>query len=364
MAKLPSYESLTTAKGFFSLTPILSRGKHLNIVCGQRSSGKSTGTALFVLREFLATGGKDGWIYTRRTKDETELTCQHFFDNAVAILQNEGVNVNVFYSRGSYFVEYEGETKEAGRVVPLSLENKYKSDNLSPFKWIIFDEAINKNGSYLGGKSKPIFEYQCLLSLFQTCDRGINEAFSNNTYIIALANLDTFFCPLFMGCGADRYLNDNVHFCAPRDAEWAVQIMREEDSPSIKEFEQSVGFKLSDRRTQDYAYRNMAKESYKSDFVCKMNEPMDQICNLVYDGNTMGMYYSWKSGVFYIDNKPNNGKTYALTSEDHSPNYYLAMSATGAEPIRQLKVLYEQGRVRFASNRIKNHIDNYLKFII
>lgn len=362
MAKLPSYESLTTAKGFFSLTPILSRGKHLNIVCGQRSSGKSTATALFLLREFLATGW--GWIYTRRTKDEMLETCEHWFDNAVSILQSEGVDVNVEYSHGSYLVTYKGETKEAGRAIALSQENKFKGENLSAFKYIVFDEFINKNGNYLGGKNRPIFEYQCLISLFQTADRGIGEAFSNNTYIICLGNLDSYYCPVFRGCGADRYLNADVHFCAPKNEEWAVQIMREEDSPAVKEFKESIGYKLSDKRTKEYAYENMAKEAYESAFVVKMNEPMDPICNLVYDGNTMGMYYSWKSGVFYIENGTNNGKTYALTSDDHTPNYFLALSANGAEPVKQLKVLYEQGRVRFATNKIKFYIDSYLKFVI
>ena len=91
--KLPSYESLTTEQGFFSLTPILSRGKYLNVITGKRSTGKSTGTSLYVLLYYLKTG--KGWVYSRRTKDELLETCEHWFDNAVEILKNRGVNVDV-----------------------------------------------------------------------------------------------------------------------------------------------------------------------------------------------------------------------------------------------------------------------------
>lgn len=360
--KLPSYQSLTTDKGFFSLTPILSRGKHLNIVCGQRSSGKSVGTSLWILLEFLKKGR--GWIYTRRTRDEMLETCEHWFDNAVQILQAHNVDVSVEYSAGSYYVTYNGEKQEAGRAIALSQENKYKGDNLSAFRNIIFDEFINKNGTYLGGRNRPIFEYQCLISLYQTADRGIGESFANDTFIICLGNLDSFYCPVFRGCGADKYLNSKVHFCAPKEEEWAVQIMRIDDSPAVKEFKNSVGYKLSDKRTKEYAYENMAKESYSNEFVVKITEPMETVCNLMYDGNSMKMSYSWKQGIFYIENGKGNCKTYALTADDHTPNYFLVMSANGAEPVKQLKVLYEQGRVRFASNKVKFYIDSYLKFVI
>lgn len=360
--KLPSYEKLTTEKGFFSLTPIMSRGKHLNVIVGQRSSGKSTATALFVLREYLATGY--GWVYTRRTKDECLETCEHWFDNAVAILRGEGVNVNVEYKGGSYYVEYEGETKEAGRVIALSQENKAKGENLSMFKYIIFDEFINKNGNYLGGRNRPIFEYQCLISLYQTSDRSVGNAFTNSTYIICLGNLDSYYNPVFRGAGIDKYLTSDAHFICPKNEEFAVQIMREEDSPAIAEYKQSVGYKLSDKRTKEYAYGNVAKEAYDNDFICKITEPMENICNLAYDGNMMQMLYSWKSGILYIKNGKGAGRTYALTADDHTPNYWLVMSATGAEPVKQLKVLYEQGRVRFASHKLKYYVDNYLKFVI
>lgn len=360
--KLPSYEKMTTEKGFFSLTPIMSRGKHLNIICGQRSSGKSTGTALWILDRYLKTGR--GWIYTRRTKDEMLETCEHWFDNAVAIFRSEGIDVNVEYRSGSYYVTYNGEEKEAGRAIPLSQENKYKGENLSAYRYIIYDEFINKNGQYLGGRNRPIFEYQCLLSLYQTTDRDIGSAFCNDTYIICLGNLDSYYCPVFRGCGADRYLTADVHFCAPKNEEWAVQIMREEDSPAVKEFKESVGYKLSDKRTKEYAYENKAKESYDNDFVIKITEPMDYVCDLVYDGNRMKMMYSWKQGLFYVMNGKGSGKVYSLTADDHTPNYFLCMSANGAEPIKQLKILYEQGRVRFQSNKIKFYIDSYLKFVV
>lgn len=360
--KLPSYEKLTTEQGFFSLTPILSRGRHLNAITGKRSTGKSTGTSLYVLLDYLKNG--KGWVYTRRTRDEMLETCEHWFDNAVTILRSEGIEINVEYKGGSYYVDYSGETREAGRAIPLSQENKYKGENLSSYNWLIYDEFISKDGRYLGGKNRPLFEYQCLISLMQTMDRDVGKSHRNEVKIICLGNNDSYYNPVFMGCGADRYIDINTHFLAPKGEEFCVQMMIADDAVAAEDYKNSVTYKLSDKRTKEYAYENTAKEEVKSSFVMKVVEPMDPICNLVYDGNKMGMYFSYRGGFFYIDNNVNTGKTYALTADDHTPNYWLAMSATGAEPVKQLKTLYEQGRVRFATNRIKFFIDTYLKYVI
>lgn len=356
--KLPSYEALTTERGWFSMTPILSRGRHLNIITGKRSTGKSTGCALYILMDYLKTG--KGWVYCRRTKDETDLTCSSWFENAVDILKAEGIDVNVEYKGGRYFVDGE----EAGRAIPLSLQQKTKGDNLSAYNWLVYDEFISFDRRYLGGRENPLFEYQCLMSLYQTMDRGIGVAHRNEVKIVALGNSDSFYNPIYMATGIDRYLTLDTHFLAPKGEEWVVEQLRAEDAKAAEDYKNSVSYKLSDERTKDYAYENIAKEQVDNDFIEKRTEPMESICNLLYDGTKMGLHFSWRDGLFYVDNNEVNGKTYALTTADHKPAYWLASGPTSAEEIKQLKVLYEQGRVRFSNHRVKFYIDNYLHYII
>lgn len=356
--KLPSYEKLTTERGWFSMTPILSRNRHLNVITGKRSTGKSTGAALYILMDYLKTG--KGWIYSRRTKDETDLTCTSWFDNAVDILKSEGVDVNVEYKGGRYFVNGE----EAGRAIPLSLQQKSKGDNLSAYNWIIYDEFIAFDGRYLGGRDNPLFEYQALMSLYQTADRDVGRSHRNEVKIVALGNSDSFYNPIYMAAGIDKYLTLDTHFLAPKGEEWVVEQLRAEDAMSAEDYKDSVSYKLSDERTRDYAYENIAKDQVANEFIEKHTEPMEGICNLMYDGMKMGMHFSWREGIFYIDNNEVNGKTYALTTADHKPAYWLAIGGNSVEEIKRLKSLYTQGRVRFSSHKIKFCIDNYLHYVV
>lgn len=355
--KLPSYEKLT--EGWFSMTPILSRGRHLNIITGKRSTGKSTGCALYILMYYLKTG--KGWVYCRRTKDELDLTCQNYFSNACDILKMHGVEVEVIYKGGRYYVNGE----EAGRAIPLSLQAKYKSDNLSMYDWLIYDEfiAFNKSG-YLGGKDNLLFEYRALMSLFQSMDRSVGKAHRNEVKIVALGNSDSYFNPIYMAIGADRYLNLDTHFLCPKGEEYVIQQLRSEDAIEAEDYKNSVAYKLSDSRTKAYAFENKAIEEEATAFIEKRNEPMDAICNLLYEGIKMGVHYSWRDGIFYVDNNEVNAKTYALTNGDHSPAYWLASGPNSVEEIKQLKMLYAQGRVKFSNKKVYWCICNYLHYVI
>ena len=356
--KLPSYEAMTTEKGWFSMTPILSRNRHLNVITGKRSTGKSTGAALYVLMYYLKTG--KGWVYSRRTKDETDLTCASWFDNAVDILRRYNVEISVEYRGGKYFAN--GEL--AGEAIPMSLQQKRKGDNLSAYDWLIYDEFISFDGRYLGGQNNPIFEYQSIMSLYQTMDRDLDRAHRNEVKIIALGNSDSYYNPVYMATGIDKYLTLETHFLAPKGEEWVVEQLRGEDAPAAEDYLESVAYKLSDERTKAYAFENLAKEESRNAFVETIKEPMEPVCNLIFNGLNMGVHYSWKKGIYYIDNKLVCNKTYALTSDDHKPAYWLVKSANSAPEVKMLKILYEQGRVRFATAKIKWSIDNYLHYVV
>lgn len=360
---IPSYDAIT--EGWFSVRKIMSYNRHMCMITGKRSSGKSTGVALWLLIEYLRAG--KGWIYTRRTKDEMDQTAPSWFDNAVNIINgyisNPADRIAVTYKSGDYYVN----NVFAGKAIPLSTQSKSKSTNLSWCMYIVYDEFIAFDGSgYIGGCSNPMREYRSLLSLYQTADRGIGKAYRNETIMIALGNNDSFFNPLYMALGVDKYIRTDTHFLAPKGEEWVVMQMRAEDADAAEKYRESVGYKLADRHTKDVAYENISIQSAQSDvFIGKPECKTRDLCNLHWDGYDMSVKIDYKGGYIYICHGCVNGLTdYALTMGDHRPNYVLAMRVGGSGYLAMIKNFYMIGAVFFENKKCKYCLDNFLKFMI
>lgn len=374
--KTISYDKLT--EGWFSARKILSYNRHLMAITGKRSTGKSTGVALFLLMEYRRTG--QGWIYTRRTKDETQLTCADWFNNACDILNGYiETECHVLYKGGFYYyvegsletVDDEGNTvprkdlyeKVCGRAIPLSQQQKYKGSNFSAFDWIVYDEFIAFEGGspYLGGYSNPLQEYRMLMSLFETADRGIGIAHRNAVKIFCLGNNDSYYNPIYTAIGADKFLRSDTKILAPKDEEWIVQQLTAEDAPMAEDYKNSVGYKLADARTKEYAYENMNKEQGDSQFVCKLKVTMHPVFNASFDGYKMAVY-QYSQGFYVVAGTAPGVHNYALTMKDHTPDRTLTYGAYGFT-LQQFKKNYSDGFVRFENMKCKVCFDSYFKFI-
>ena len=352
-----SYEGMTSQKGWFSITPALSYGKHLNMIVGPRSVGKSVSVAIFVLTQYLKTGRE--FMYVRRTKDTLELTAAEWFTSAVQIMKDNGYEFEFSYDAKNYYLNGD----HCGYAVPLNAQQKLKGGNFSDCDYIIFDEFICFDGErYLGSRTNPLAEYKALISLYQTVDRGVGVAYRNETKIIALGNAETFYNPLFMGTKADKYIRLDAHFISPKNVPWMIQLVHRDDSKASEDYKGSIGYQLSDERTKAYAYENISKENEKNSFVKKLNIPMQSLCNFVWDGRKMGFWADYRSGIFYVCNKLTYGQMFALTNADHRPNYFLAQHNNTY--IQMLRDAYDSGKLYFENNNIKFYIDNYLNFTI
>ncbi len=369
-----NYDKLT--RGWFSARKAVSYNRHLMAITGKRSTGKSTGVAIFLICEYYRTG--QGWIYVRRTKDTTDLTCKDWFDNACDIINAEyNIGVKVTCKGGFYYIsdksdiivddseeeiliEPQREEHVAGRVIPLSLQQKFKGSNLSMFDWIVYDEFIAFAGeSYLGTSNDIIREYKALMSLYETADRGIGIAHRNAVKIFCLGNNDSYYNPVYIALGADKYLRTDTKILSPKGEEWLVQQLAPEDAPNAEEYKDSVGYKLADARTRAYAYENKADQD--NNFIENVEGSLKALFCLVFDGFKMTVY-QYKDGLFVAPGQHTMSQTIALTKADHTPDYRLATGFNGYE-IRQLRKLYEDGHVRFKDQKCKYCIDNYFKFV-
>ena len=121
MAK--SYPAMTSELGWFSIIPALSYGKYLNMIVGPRYTGKSVGTAIYVLYDYLKNGHK--FMYVRRTKDTLELTAVDWFTSAVEILKDNGYEIEFSYDAKNYYLNGE----HCGYALPLNAQQKVKGKN-------------------------------------------------------------------------------------------------------------------------------------------------------------------------------------------------------------------------------------------
>lgn len=254
--------------GFYSCKRALTYGRPVMICCGSRSIGKSTGWAMFLILSYLIYGRK--WIYTRRTRDETELTAGSFFDNASNIIKSFGDFkdfAGVEYKGGEFFiVSDEGEKVKSGCAIPLSLEHKYKSSNLSEYFTILYDEFIPKfDTDYLGSRETPDKEYRKLLSLYQTVDRGIGTAYRNETGIVLLGNTATIYNPILIKLGVPEYVYSDSKIVAPKSKLWVLEKISEVEA--TKNISESFAYKLSDEIEKDYGYNNINKSDFGGEFI-------------------------------------------------------------------------------------------------
>ena len=363
MYNIPKYDKL--CEGWFSLRRPLSYNRHLMAITGKRTTGKSTNTSLYVLLDFLLNGR--GMVYSRRTEDETELTADSWFENAVTILnsyiENPDHRLIIEYTKHEYFVN----GKLMGYAIPISLQHKRKSKNFSFCDWLIFDEFMAVEGvSYLGGKANPMLEYRRLMSLYQTMDRGIGKAHRNEVKIICLGNNETLFNPIFMAKGMDKFIRSDTRFLAPKGEEWMVMQLRPEDAPNAEDYIDTAQYKLSDERTREYAFENKSKEeSGDKHFIEKITHPVRELANLHFDGVKMIMAIDNVGGFVYVKHGHKEGlKDYALTTADHRPNYVLTLTGGSEGYLATLKSFYNAGAIRFETGRCKYCIDNFYKYVI
>lgn len=345
---------------FYNPTKLLSYGRVLNFSQGSRSIGKSTGFAIMLLIDFIKNGHM--WIYTRRTEDETQLTAPTYFDNAVDILNANGYNIAVKYNGGRYYCN----DKLAGYAIPLSLQQKYKSSNYSTVWWILYDEFMRMPGgaaNYLGGKTNSMAEVEAMTSLYQTVDRGIGRAFRNETRIIFVGNAGSFFNPFYINYGIDRLLRPDTKYLAPKNEIYVVELTGETEATA--EIKASYGYQMSTEKTKAYAYDNKFADLLGGDLFI-LNKPKgrrDPLCNLIYEGETYGVYMYEREGYLYISHEAIPGRVeLSLTTEDHKPNYLLMHNWRGHPITQTIKVMYDKGALRFADHKCKMVIDFYLKY--
>ena len=358
------YKYLTICCGkFWSPYKILSYGKPWNFITGSRSVGKSTGLAIYFILDYIVNNHE--FVYTRRTKDETLLTCATYFGNAIQII-NSKTDLKIkdfYYEGGHYYIQMMGEeiVKMCGHTIPLSLEQKYKSANLSNVFNLIYDEFIAKESTgYLGTAAHPETEYIHVLSLYQTIDRGIDIPYRNETRFFFSGNTATIYNPLFLSLNISNYIDDRAKFINPKNKLWILE--RCAYVEALGDVQDSYAYQLSDETERAYNFEN--KGADPTAFI-KNPDVVHYDYTIILEGSKYGISHN-QSGDFFIQKaRPETGApVISLDIKGHDGTDLQLIHRWQMFPImRAANAAYARGQLYFCNGKVQNTMLRYLRYM-
>lgn len=253
-----------------------------------------------------------------------------------------------------------------GRSVSLYACGNRNGAPLTNLGFICYDEFVRSDAKYLGGVNNATYEYEQLMVLYNTLDRGPHQPKKNTSFIIGMGNSFSYNNPLFNAKEVVKYLRPETHFCSPKAEGWMVWQMRQSDNKNAKSFDSSWSYWLCTDKMRGIIFENITAENLnKSDFVKQIKNPGSYYCTIAYDGHFYGVYSNPNEGYLYISKKyKKDTDIYSLTFSDHRPNRLLALSYASIEPIMNIKRFYESGCVFFETSTIKYHIDTYFNYLL
>ena len=352
-------------KGFWSPKKALTYNRPIIICTATRSVGKSTNVAIYVLLDWLVNGHK--FMYVRRHQRDTFKTCKTFFSNAVTIINKHGdFNIKGFkYDGGFYYIALDTDEKDepiwqlCGFVTPLSEEEELKSSVFSDYFTIIYDEFISKDrNKYLGTKSTPEMEWESVVSLYQTVDRGVDRPFRNETRIFLLGNKATIYNPICISLGVSDYIREGQHFTAPKGRPWVWEDLDRVDATA--NIEDSFAFQMSTESVKNYAYRNLGKDT--NAFIRKP-KIANYVTTLKLRNELYGVYRDSDYNFYIHEPKPNYA-VFSLDVGSHTENDLQLIAKWRESPLMQmLSEAYKRGMLFFGTGKIQNAFLLYLEYL-
>lgn len=362
---------------FWNCKKLLTYGRPFNFVTSERSVGKSTNIAAFLLLEFKYN--RREFIYCRRDKDTIQMTAKKFFDNAVNLLNDKMPKVDKLWTpilgfrlNGStyeiaFHIDDEKEDdyiwEPIGYTIPLSLEAKSKSTPFPNVFNIVFDEFLERDpNKYLGNKAtSETAEYEAIMSLYESVDRCLGRSYRNETRVFFLGNIKTKFCPLYMSMGMTEYIISGSKFIAPKGKYWLME--RVDGIEATKGKEQSFAFQLGTEEHRKYAFSTDTLDD--KEFIAKPK--VSQYVETVrLEGEDFGIRVGLNSACYcYYIGKPESGyRIIALDTESHSGVTFKLIKSWRSFPLTQrLAEFYQMGRLYFDNDRTKMLFLKYLQFM-
>ena len=315
---------------YYTPNKVLTYGKVLNIVMGNRSSGKSFGWKNFLLNRFIKKGRQ--FLYVRRYVNEIQGSRAEELFNDVADLKYPDHDIQI--KKQTILVDGE----KAGWLIGLSATYKIKSSDFKDVDFIVLDEAFSEDGRYLKDEVNKI------LNLYQTVARGGGKVIRNNVKIILISNAVSLINPYI------RFLKAyNIKEGYNVGKGYVIECFKNESVN--REIRKSEFYQLIEGT--DYANYAMENEFYL-DNNCYIEKPkLDKAsyyATILFRDKKIALYYT-KEGYIYCCRNINNDCLYKFSVDCYNENYFMLEKSHTF--LKELRDAFNNNKVRFSNIEVK-----------
>lgn len=341
---------------FYEGGQMLSHKKHINIIMGHRSTGKTFWGKKRIIQKFLKTGKGSVWVRRYKTELKADKLKKFFIDiekvnkERVEAGKKEWFPVSTKLEVKGYTAYCDGKPFIA--FIPLSVASTFKSVPFDDCEDVYFDEFIidKSNIRYLANEVETFFDF------FLTVMR---ERF-DELFVYMFANAISQVNPYFL------YFNikmTNKEFTFDKSGELLVQNFKSQQI--INEFKDSWFGNLM-KGTDYFAYaveNEFLRDNDK--FIEQRTKTATFRCAVFYKGNYYGFWVDFKTGIMYASEKydPYSMNIYTLTREDHSVNMLLVKNKSNTY-VSEIVFEFQVGALRFENQKVKSQVLEMLSFFI
>lgn len=335
---------------FYSGYKILSYGTAWIFLIGNRNGGKSFFWKEYAVKRFIKAG--EQFIYIRRYKNDLKRTAKNFFNDIAFKFKGHKLQ----YRNGEYWID----GKLAGLTMALTEVEKNKSNSLPEVKLLIFDEFLNSQGKYIGGRSGQE-EVEACLNVYQTIARGNGEFIMDDVKMVFISNAMSIINPYFLYFGIDRRIQPNTKFLRQENGKkgWALELYVNPDArDAVKES------KFGDLiEGTEYGAMALDNEFFldKKEFIEEPPKGVRYQCTMIYAGKKFGLWADRLTNMFYCTEKvdPSCKIVYSLDTDSHTSKSVLTNRSSAF--FKAMDASYKNGQMRFSNQLAKNAVLIYLK---
>lgn len=294
-----------------------------------------------------ATNDKKKFIYLRRYKNELKANKSKLFNN----MQDSVLSLGRYTLKGdTYYLD----NKPIGYAVPLSCYTDYKSVPFESVTNVMFDEFIPENKRIKGYLPEECEAFASFMSTVLRERKDFND------------NWCRFWC---IGNMSESITPYNAYFHLPPfdkkyfDKERGILIYPSELN-SMQEVERGTQLERALRGTAYYDF-NFKNTPMKEDMAYIKKMPIEKLrCILVVrvNGQDLGIYYHFVSGLVYISRKCDPNHPNKFTIDRSLPDNYVYLHKAMVSSKILKNALYS-GSIYYEDLETKIAAEDFIKYV-
>lgn len=338
-------DNLQDTSIFYDIRPIRSYNRVLNFVLGGRGIGKTFSFKKWAVEDFLSNGKK--FIYMRR--HETEFKDREMNENFFPAALRAYFPEHTFkFYQGAYYID----DKMAGFPMILSKAGYRKSVEFDDVNKVLFDEFLIDQGSMYHYLSDEVIVFAEAMETIARFKKVQFFLFSNS---VSVNN------PYFVKFGIELP-EEGKEF--RKTKHYVVQCPEQSEYVKAKR-KTAMGSLMADLMPEyfAYAYENEMLRD-RSDFIRDRSKQSAYLYTLIYNGQTMGVWFDQNESNLYITRKidENYRAVYTINAKDHTEASQLILRKNPA--IKYLIDFFREARCYFSDQQVKGiMIDFFKKFM-